>query len=198
MYKVRQLVLASVLLVVTALAGTPGSAAPAAVGHPAQWTPHDLIVSFDHLPRIYSCDDLWYKFRDVLRAIGARPDIRILAYQCGANLGRVAYSPQVQLHFFIPQSLERSQVRWADVNAEPRTIRLEPGHPASIKPSDCELLRQMKDGLLAALPDRILNFNLACEAPATRRPFSVSVEALTPVDGQARVAATGAAAAKPY
>jgi hypothetical protein len=198
MYKVRQLVLASVLLVVTALAGTPAQAAPVAAGHPAVWTPHDLIVSFEHLPRIYSCDDLWYKFRDVLRAIGARPDIRILAYQCGPKLGQLAYSPQVQLRFFIPQILERSQARWADVNAEPRTIRLEPGRPASIKPSDCELLRQMKDGLFAALPDRVLNFNLACEAPATRWPFSVSVEALTPVDGQARMAATGAATSKPY
>jgi hypothetical protein len=198
MYNVRQSALAGVLLVVTALAGTPGTAAPAAVGHPAVWTPHDVIVSFEHLPRIYSCDDLWYKFRDVLRAIGARPDMRILAYQCGMKQGQLAYSPQVHLHFFIPQALGRSQARWADVNAEPRTIRLEPGHPASIHSCDCELLRQMKDDLLTLLPDRVLNFNLACEAPATRWPFSVSVEALTPVDGQARVAASGAAASKPY
>jgi hypothetical protein len=198
MYNVRQPVLASVLLVVTTLAGTPGSAAPVSPGHPAEWTPHDLIVSFEHLPRIYTCTDLWYKFRDVLRAIGARPDMRILVYQCGPKLGPPAYSPKAQLHFFIPQALQPSQVRWADVNAEPRTIRLEPGHPASIKSSDCELLRQMKDGLFGALPDRVIDFNLACEAPATRRAFSVSVEALTPVDGQARVATTDAAASKPY
>ena len=198
MYKVRKSVLTSVLLVLTTtLVGTPGSAAPVAGGRPAEWTPHDLIVSFDHLPRIYPCDDLWYKFRDVLRAIGARPDTRILVYQCGHSQGQLAYSPQAHLHFFIPQALAPSQSRWADVNVEPRTILLEPGHPASIRSSDCELLRQMKDGLLAALPDRILNFNLACAAPATHWPFSVSVEALTPVDGQARVAAAGAAASKP-
>jgi hypothetical protein len=196
MYKVRQSVLAGVLFTLTTLAGT-AAAAPALVGQPAVWTPHDLIVSFDHLPKIYSCDDLWYKFRDVLHVIGARPDLRILAYQCGPKLGQLAYSPQVHLHFFIPQSVERSQVRWADINAAPRTVRLEPGHPSSITASDCELLRQMKDDLLAALPDRVLNSNLACGAPATRTPFSVSVEALTPVDGQARVAATGATASRP-
>ena len=189
--------LAGVLLVATTLAGS-AAAAPTPVGQPAVWTAHDLIVSFDHLPKIYSCDDLWYKFRDVLRAIGARPDVRILAYQCGKALGQRAYSPQVHLHFFIPQSVGHSQARWADVHVTSRTVRLGPGHPASITASDCELLRQMKDDLLAALPDRVLNFNLACEAPTTRWPFGVSVQALTPVAGQARVASATPPAPKSY
>lgn len=177
-----------VLLATAVLASTVTFAAPVKPGQPAVWTRHDLIVGFDHLPKIYSCDDLWYKFHDVLLAIGARPDMRILAYQCGKRLGQLAYSPQVHLHFSIPQAVRGSAARWADVNVEPRTVRLAAGHPASIKASDCELLRQMKDDLLAALPDRVLQFNLACEAPVTRWPFSVSVEALKPVPGQARVA----------
>ena len=197
MYKFCRSVLAAVSLVGMTLAGATAGAAPAQVGQPAVWTPHDLIVSFDHLPRIYSCDDLWYKFRDVLRAIGARPDIRILAYQCGSGLGQLAYSPQVHLHFYIPQAVNHAQARWADVNVQPQTVRIGPGHPGSITPADCELLRQMKDDLLAALPDRVLRFNLACEAPTTRWPFSVSVEALTPVEGQSRVASLGAPASVP-
>jgi hypothetical protein len=188
MYKFCRPVLAGVLLALTTLTGTAAGAAPAQVGQPAEWTPHDLIVSFDHLPRVYSCDDLWYKFRDVLRLVGARSDVTILVYQCGRELGQLAYSPQVQLHFSIPQALGPAQARWADVNAERQTVRIEPGHPASITRSDCELLRQMKDDLLAVLSDRVLRFNLACESPATRWPFSVSVEALTPVAGQSRVA----------
>ena len=189
MYKFRQRALAGVLLVAAALVSTAGAAAPPPVGQPAVWMPHDIIVSFDHLPVVYSCDDLWYKFHDVLRAIGARPDMRILAYQCGKNLGQLAHSPQVHLHFFIPEAVRGAATRWADVNVASRTVRLAPGHPSSIKASDCELLRQMKDDLLAVLPDRVLRFNLACEAPATPWPFSVSVQALTPVSGQARVAA---------
>ena len=188
MYKFRQSVLGCVLSATAALVSTTGFAVPTPVGKPAAWTPHDLIVAFNHLPEIYSCDDLWYKFRDVLLSIGARSDMRILAYRCGPGLGQLAYSPQVHLHFFIPQAVGPSEARWADVNVEPRTIRLEPTHPASIKASDCELLRQMKEDLIAALPDRVLNFNLACEAPVTRRPFGLSVEALTPVSGQARLA----------
>ncbi len=184
MHRFRQ----CVLLILATLASPALFAAPAKLGQPAVWTQHDLIVGFDHLPEIYSCDDLWYKFHDVLLAIGARSDMRILAYQCGKGLGQLAHSPQVHLHFFIPQVVRGAAARWADINVEPRAVRLAPGHPASIKASDCELLRQMKDDLLAALPDRVLQFNLACEAPATPWPFSVSVEALKPVPGQARVA----------
>ena len=197
MNRFRQSLLAGVLLVLTTLAGAlpAARAAPTPLAQPAVWTPHDLIVGFDHLPKLYSCDDLWYKFRDVLRAIGARPDMRILTYQCGKRLGQLAYSPQVQLHFYIPQVVEPAQARWADLHVTAKTVRLGPGHPASITNSDCELLLQMKDGLLAALPDRVLNFNLACEAPATRWPFGVSVQTLTPVAGQARVASTTTAPA---
>ncbi|HEY4210774.1 MAG TPA: hypothetical protein VGM84_04805 [Steroidobacteraceae bacterium] len=41
---------------------------------PATRFGHDLIVRLEHLPKRYSCDDLWYRFRDVLRALGARAD----------------------------------------------------------------------------------------------------------------------------
>jgi hypothetical protein len=185
MFRFRQLLFAGVLSTLTGLAT---AATPTPVGQPAVWIAHDLIVSFDHLPRIYSCDDLWYKFRDVLHAIGARPDVRILTYQCGKKLGSLAYSPQVHLHFFLPQTVERAQARWADINVVSQTVRLGPGHPASITGADCELLRQLKDDLFAALPDRVLKYNLACAAPPSRGPFSVSVQALTPVAGQGRVA----------
>ncbi|MGH8210732.1 MAG: hypothetical protein ACRETD_00495 [Steroidobacteraceae bacterium] len=190
MYKLRLLMFTGLLSVLTAVAATTtahaAKAAPA--GRPAVWTTHDIIVGFERLPKTYSCDALWYKFRDVLRAIGAAPDLRILAYQCGSGLGSLALSPQVHLHFSIPQAVGAAQARWADLDAAPRTVRLAPGHPASLDASDCQLLRQMKDGLLAVLPDRVISFNLACAVPATDGPYSVSIEALMPVAAQARVA----------
>jgi hypothetical protein len=156
---------------------------------PAVWMQHDLVVRLHHLPKSYSCDDLWYKFRDVLLVLGARPDPTILVYQCGPALGVLAFSPEVRLHFSIAQTLTDAQARPPDVNVTPQTVRLEPGHPASINPSDCELLRQMKNSLFAALPDRVVSFQLACDAPPTRYPFNVAVEMLAPVEGRARMAA---------
>jgi len=171
-------------------AATSGATPPRAA-QDAVWTLHDVTVHLNHLPKAYSCDDLGDKFRDILLAIGARPDLTIATFRCGPGLGHLALSPDVRVHFYIPQPVSPTPERWPDVNVQSRTVRLEPGHPASLNVSDCELLRQMKDGLLATLlPHRIVSFRLACDAPPTRWPFSVSLETIaptgSPVEGKAR------------
>jgi hypothetical protein len=162
------------------ISGGTGAATPAQVTQEAVWNVHDLTVHLNHLPKPYSCDELWYKFHDVLLALGARPDVTIATFRCGSGLGQLAYSPEVRLRFSLPQPVSSTPDRWADVKVQQHTVRLEPGHPASLNASDCELLRQMKNSLLAALPNRIVSFRLACEAPPTRWPFNVSLETVTP------------------
>ena len=188
----RSLVFASGLLVMSA---ATGAATPAQVPQGAVWTVHDITVHLNHLPKAYSCDDLWYKFRDILLALGARPDLTIATFRCGPGLGHLAFSPDVRVHFSIPQPVSPTPDRPADVHVKPQTVQLEPGRPASLNASDCELLRQLKNGLLATLPHRIVSFRLPCDAPPTRWPFSVSVETVTPTGvpvedhGRARLAA---------
>lgn len=159
---------------------------------PAVWIQHDIVVHLEDLPRRYSCDDLWYKFRDVLLALGARQNMRILAYRCESALGAIARSPSVHLQFELPQAVQGGDVRWADMQANPRTVRLGPGSPASLDASDCELLRQIKSGLLPALSDHVVAYHLACQAaPAARHPFSLSVQALVPAStGDSRLASS--------
>jgi hypothetical protein len=179
----------SLLLIPLALLAATGlpvaTAATTASAAPATWRPYDLIVDLHDLPVRYSCDDLWYKFHDVLLVLGARPDLQILAYRCGRGLNdQGARSPRIQLRFNLPEALDKSQARWADVQAMPQTVQLAPGHPASLRDSDCELLRQVKDELLAALdkPTRIVSFDLACAAPHMAHwPFNVTVQSLEAV-----------------
>ena len=90
---------AALAFVSAAYAAAPAQPRSDAAAQPAEWLQHDLIVSLHNLPRTYSCNDLWYKFRDVLLAIGARADYKILPYDCGSR------SPQVQLNFMLPQAL---------------------------------------------------------------------------------------------
>ena len=156
---------------------------------PASWAKHAIIVQFDHLPRRYSCNDLWYRFRDVLRAIGAR-EIHILPYECGKSLGAQARSPAVQVSFQLPEALQGKLARWADLQAHIHTVILEPGHPASLDAGDCVLLRQMKDKLFRELPDRVVSFHLACAAPGTHVPaYSLSLAALMSVGAASKPAA---------
>jgi hypothetical protein len=187
----RNCLLLIVSLLTAALLGSrPAAAAPPQLGRPAQWRSYDIIVDLHNLPTRYSCDDLWYKFHDVLLALGARPDLKIVTYRCGPRSGELAKSPSVQLRFSVPELLSPKEARWADIDAAPQTVRLTPGQPGSLHDSDCELLRQMKDQLLTALPERVISFNLACAAPRSARwPFNVTVQTLTPVNTNPRVAA---------
>jgi len=181
-----------VLLLVSTVAGAAVMTVRGA-RQPATWRPYDLIIDLHALPVRYSCDDLWYKFHDVLLALGARPDLEILAYRCEPGLDdRAARSPHVQLRFNLPETVDPSQARWADIQATAATVRLAPGHPAALHDSDCELLRQMKDELFATLdqPTRVVGFALACAAPHTARwPFNVTVQSLEAVDRPQPVAA---------
>lgn len=149
---------------------------------PAVWTPHAILVDLDKLPKRYSCDQLWYKFRAVLLSIGARPGMTITPFYCDSP------SPSVELLFSIPQAV---RTPFADLEASNNTITLEPGHPAPLDSADCELLRQIKDGLFPELPLHVMSFRLACEAPQTTHVnFRVTVQAFTP-EPKAAIAAAG-------
>jgi hypothetical protein len=149
------------------------------LSQPAVWIKHDIVLHLENLPQRYSCDELWYKFHDVLLRLGARQNMQILAYRCESVLGVIARSPSVHLQFEMPEAVQGSAVRWSDMQAQPRTVRLEPGQPASLDASDCELLRQIKSALLPALSDPVVGYHLACQATATsHHGFSLSVQAL--------------------
>jgi hypothetical protein len=149
---------------------------------PAVWTLHTLIVDLRDLPKRYTCDELWYKFKAVLLTLGARPDMKILPYRCERALGSAAYSPKVQLQFSSPRPVSGKDVKWADMQVASKSVRLEPGSPDHIDRQDCELLYQIKSTLLPYLGDPVTGFNLACRAPQLLVPlFGLRVTALVPV-----------------
>lgn len=158
------------------------NAAPSAPGQLATWSRHDLIVTLNHLPKRYSCNDLWYRFHDLLLAIGARSDMEILPYRCERALGEAARSPSVQLNFQLPEVLHGKLQRFADLRVVDSSVTLEPGHPQSFDDSDCDLIREIKDTLLARI-DPATSYHLACGASAIHEPkYSLSVSVLKPVN----------------
>jgi len=163
------------LACVSAAYAAPAQPSSNATAQPAAWLQHDVIVSLHDLPKTYSCDDLWYKFRDVLLEIGARADYKILPYDCNSR------SPQVQLNFMLPQALSPSQRQYADLDATPETVELQPGKPSTLKASDCDLVSQMNSYLFTAIPLKVVSSQLSCAASAKAQPhFELSVGALTP------------------
>lgn len=158
----------------------PAAKTPAPASEPAVWFPYDLIIDLQNLPRVYSCDDLYYKFRDVLVILGAQHWPTIHTYRCNSR------SPRVHLQFSLAKTVSGAALQYATLQASDSTIELAPGKPQSLLQSDCELLEQMKDTLLPALPVKVLSYRLTCVAPRRGRArYQLQVQALTRVDAQA-------------
>ncbi len=159
------------------LAAGPATPLPA-TATAAEWMPHELIVNLSDLPRAYSCNDLWYRFHDVLAAIGAR-ESRILTYDCRDTAAHAHASPKVELKFQFPTPLSGADTRFADFTANAATVRFAPGSPRSLTADDCEFMKQVTAGLLQAL-DLHPEATFRCAAGAPAEPFAVTVRVLLP------------------
>jgi hypothetical protein len=176
--EMRALGLTAALVVIAAFT----SARAAESTQAAVWLSHALIVDLRNLPKRYTCDELWYKFRDVLLAIGARPDLKILPYRCDRRSGSSAYSPKVQLEFSLPHVVSGKDERWAQMHVSTKSVRLEPGAPSHLDDSDCALLNQIRGTLLRSIGAPVTEFRLACQAPSASEPaFDLTVKAAVPV-----------------
>lgn len=174
---------------VALLAVGAGRAASDSAAQPAEWMPHSMLVELRDLPKHYSCDDLWYKFRAILLAIGAEPNaLEIRVYRCQDADAR---SPGVQLRFGLPGTIPGLKPDQTSLLAVTKTIQLAPGKTQSLEAGDCELLKQIRDTLLASLPVKVDDSNLNCAVPQ-REPsqFGLFVQALVPVESGETSAST--------
>jgi hypothetical protein len=154
---------------------------------PALWRTYDMLVNFQNLPRTYTCDQLWYEFHGILLQLGAWPySINILPYHCSPSPSGDMRSPDVQVRFQLPFFLEGAAAKWAPAKAIERTIRLAPGEPKTLHPSDCQLLQQISQTLLASLPVRVGEQHFDCSAPPRQAAnFKVAVSLPVAVQEQA-------------
>jgi hypothetical protein len=129
---------------------------------PAQWQTFDILVDFQNLPRTYSCDELWYKFRDILQKLGARAYTTITPYDCGYLGGGEARSPRVEVKFQMPRLLQAADDRYAEISVVQEHVSLAPGSPRSLGAHDCEFARQLESLLFPALPIRIETADFRC------------------------------------
>lgn len=167
----------------SALTRDVGKQSVAAV-RPAIWRTYDMIVDFQNLPRTYTCDELWYEFHGILLRLGAPlASINILPYHCSPSPSGYMRSPHVQVQFQLPFVVQPG-VSGAPIKAVERTVRLSPGKPKTLHASDCQLLEQIDNTLLASLPARVDAAHFDCSAPASRGRFAATVS--LPVLARAR------------
>ncbi len=167
-----------------ALGPLTASAAPPPGGPSATWATwitRDVQIDLRNLPKPYTCDDLWYKVRGVLLAIGAREYMSISPHNCGARASGGGRSPSIEAKFQTLRALSGPDARWAQTSAVPKTVRLGPGEPQTLDTSDCALLSQLNETLFSYLGAHVVAADLKCSSPQSERKFSLAVEALIAV-----------------
>ncbi len=172
----------------TAKGGAAAGAAVQAAGEPAAWITRDVELNLKDLPKTYSCDDLWYKLRGILLAIGAREYMAITPYSCGHGAANDGRSPTLELKFQTLRALSAAQARWADTEAVTRIVRLGPGEPKILDSGDCALLEQVEDTVFSYLDMPVVEKNFDCSAPSGSSPrgatrFALSVRVLMQKSG---------------
>jgi hypothetical protein len=161
------------LLLALAAFGEVRAATQAPASGPAEWFNYDMLVDLQDLPRAYTCDELWYKFRAVLLAIGAAPKVDVTPLRCDIR------SPQVQVRFSLPHVLHGKFVRYSSIRAMTSTVELRPGDPRYLAASDCSFITQVKDTMFRDLPIRVVNADLPCASSVAHpKAFSVTLETL--------------------
>jgi hypothetical protein len=152
-------------------------AARAPEGQPALWRTYDMIVNLQNLPRTYTCDQLWYEFHGILLQLGAWPySVSILPYHCSPSPSGYLRSPDVEARFQLPIFLHGAAAKSAPVQAIERAVRIEPGQPKIVQTSDCQLLQQISQTMLASIEARVAETHFDCAGtPSRAARFSVTV-----------------------
>lgn len=158
--------------------GHPGSPSTPTVA--AYWAEHNEIDELDRLPHPYQCDDLYYKYRDVLLRVGARPGMKIYTYGCIRQGKMTGDTPHVDLTYATPREMPDPRSP-AELQARRATVHLAPGEPKSLKPDDCALLDAMRQTVLASIAGGMDAQALPCDDRRASRHYGLDVPALLPV-----------------
>lgn len=161
-------------------AATSGAATTGAGAVPAYWAQHDEIDELQDLPAPYTCDDLYYKYRDVLLRVGARRGMKIYAYGCTRGGKPGDGTPRVDLTYAVPRELIGSAAGGAAFKATLSTLKLGPGEPESLTARDCALLNDMRQTVLSSIANSMDASNLQCDSTRASRHFSLVVQTLLP------------------
>jgi hypothetical protein len=170
--------------------GTGASQASTPPPQRAYWAPHDEIDYLDNLPRTYSCDELYYKYRAVLLRLGARPDMTIYTYGCSGSKGAAADRPHVDLTYTIAEPIPPQFNSNSTLRARPETVEIGAGNPKVLSQSDCTLMDDMRQTVLSSFSKDIEVRGSRCGQGRRRsEPYRLFVQTMIPIAQSAAAAA---------
>jgi hypothetical protein len=134
----------------------------ASAGGPGAWQSHKYTFQFLGFTSTYSCDGLADKLRIILRAAGARPDVKSQPGACASGFGRPDRFARADLTFYTLAPADPSAAASGAVKGIWRPVTIGARRPPELGIGDCELVEQFRQQLLSMFATRNVVNNTTC------------------------------------
>lgn len=154
-------------LIVFAACGTVGlaSADPSATPESGVWVKRHYNLQFMGFTSTYSCDGLAGKLKVLVKAAGARSDLKVSPGACAAGFGRPDKFANASVTFYalVPESSAKpDETNGAKDQGVWQTVEIAARKPTELQPGDCELVEQFRDHVLPLFTRRNVDDRITC------------------------------------
>jgi hypothetical protein len=125
----------------------------------ALWQAHEFQFHYFGFRTYYSCAGLEDRLKQILRDLGAHPDVRVSAWGC-MGLNDVNNMLSARIRVRMPTGSAASAADSFTATSEP--VSLTTRRTGGVGSGDCELLEQVRDQLLPALSIPLVKDSLHC------------------------------------
>ena len=129
---------------------------------PGTWQSHKYTFQFLGFTSTYSCDGLADKLRIILRAAGARPDLKSQPGACASGFGRPDKFARADLTFYTLAPADPSAASSGAVKGVWRPVTFGAHQPRELGLGDCELVEQFRQQVLPMFATRNVVNNTTC------------------------------------
>ncbi len=148
---------------------------------PAKWEAHQVRFNFFGLNSVYTCDGISDAVRRLLIAFGARDDARVEA-RCMGSSSELEQHHRLLLAFAVPVAEQSDDLREETFPAEWREVRIGRNRPRGLGDTDCELVEQFHEQVLARLRVRNTKKRPRCPMGSVRQSPNLSLTLLMPLE----------------
>lgn len=136
--------------------------APATIA--AVWQKHQYTFQFLGFTSTYSCDGLADQLKVLLKAAGARADVKSQPGACAASFGRPDKFARADLTFYTlaPQDANAATGGGKPVNGIWKSVTFSNHTPRELAIGDCELIEQFRSQVLPMFTTRNVVNNTTC------------------------------------
>jgi hypothetical protein len=159
---------------------------------PGTWQSHKYTFQFMGFTTTYSCDGLADKLRIVLRAAGARANVKSVPGACVSGFGRPDKFARADLTFYTLTPADAGTAAAGAVPGVWRSVAFAARQPRELAIGDCELIEQFRQQVLPMFTTRNVVSNSTC-IPHQESGSNIDLrfESFTAVPGKKQATANG-------